>query len=117
MEHGSRCCMVPLRVNVDKSEVDADEFRVWEELKHDWRFNRWQIVNRLRTEQRYFIDQDEMIYRFRYYLAADYRVADKWKAIAGNELMCQSAKEERPGINTVYGWVGNTQLMQKTRCK
>ncbi len=76
-------------VNVQK-RYDTEEFRLWEEVKHDWKLSKWQIVNRFRTEQRHWTDQDGIAFRFRYYLAADYRVADKWKGIAGNELMFQS---------------------------
>ena len=90
---------------VDNKEVDADEFRVWQELKHEWRSDRWQIANRLRTEQRYFTDQDEMIYRFRYFISADYGFAKNWKVIAGNELMWQSS-ERRKTWDQYRLWLG-----------
>jgi len=76
----------------DKKRSDAEELRLWQEVKHDWKLNKWQIVNRFRTEQRHWTNQDGTAFRFRYYLAADYRIANKWKAMAGNELMWQSGK-------------------------
>jgi len=70
----------------------TDELRLWEELRHDWKLNKWQLANRLRTEQRHFANQEGIAFRIRYNLAAEYRVAKKWKAMAGNELMWQSSK-------------------------
>ncbi len=81
---------------VDNKEVDTDEFRVFEELRHDWKLNKkWRIANRLRTEQRHFSNQDGIAFRIRYHIAAEYRVAKRWSAIGGNELMWQGSKRRK----------------------
>jgi len=91
---------------VNDKEVDSDEFRVFEELRNDWRLNnKWRLANRLRTEQRHFSNQDGIALRIRYHLAAEYRVAKKWSALGGNELMWQGSKV-RKDWDQYRLWVG-----------
>ena len=78
---------------LDSKEVDSDEFRVYEELRNDWKLSdRWRLANRLRTEQRHFSNQEGIAFRIRYHLAVEYPVAKKWNALGGNELMWQGSK-------------------------
>jgi hypothetical protein len=80
----------------NNKEFKADEFRVYEELRHDWRLNdKWLLANRLRTEQRTFSNQEGIAFRIRYHIAADYRLAKRWSAIVGDELMWQGSKRRK----------------------
>ena len=90
----------------DSKDVNSDEFRVYEELRNDWRLsNKWRLANRLRTEQRHFSNQEGIAFRIRYHLAAEYRVAKRWSAIGGNELMWQGS-ERRKNWDQYRFWAG-----------
>lgn len=69
-----------------------DELRLWEEVRHEVKFKKWQLTNQFRTEQRHWTSQDGVAFRFRYKLAADHIFTEKWKGLIGNELMWQSRK-------------------------
>lgn len=83
----------------------SDELRLWEELKHEWKLNKWQVINQFRTEQRHWTNQEGLAFRFRYRLAADLLLGEKWKALAGNELMWQSSKT-RQNWDQYRAWAG-----------
>ena len=83
----------------------SDELRLWEELKHEWKIKKWQVVNQFRTEQRHWTDQQGLAFRFRYRLAADLSIGEKWKVLAGNELMWQTSKT-RQNWDQYRAWVG-----------
>lgn len=86
-------------------KIVSDELRLWEELKHEWKLNRWQVINQFRTEQRHWTNQEGLAFRFRYKLAADLLLGEKWKALAGNELMWQSSKT-RENWDQYRAWAG-----------
>ena len=73
-------------------ETVSDELRLWEEVRHEAKLNKWQLTNQFRTEQRYWTNQDGVAFRFRYRLSADHIFTEKWKGLIGNELMWQSSK-------------------------
>ena len=60
------------QINAAKNKVVSDELRLWEELRHEVKLNKWQIANQFRTEQRHWIKQDGLAYRFRYRMGADH---------------------------------------------
>lgn len=88
-----------------KKKSVTDELRVWEEIKHEVKLNKWQLINQFRTEQRHWINQEGIAFRFRYKLTAEYLFTDKWKAMAGNELMWQSSKT-RENWDQYRAWLG-----------
>ena len=73
-------------------ETVSDEVRLWEDVRHEAKFNKWQLINQFRTEQRHWTNQDGVAFSFRYRLSADHKFTEKWKGIIGNELMWQSSK-------------------------
>ena len=83
----------------------SDELRLWEELKHERKLNKWQIINLFRTEQRHWTNQEGIAFRFRYRLAADVLLGKKWKGLAGNELMWQGSKT-RQNWDQYRVWIG-----------
>jgi hypothetical protein len=80
------------QLDATSKKIAIDELRLWEELRHEAKLKKWQLVNQFRTEQRHFTNLEGIAYRFRYRLAADFSVSEKWKVLAGNELMWQSSK-------------------------
>ncbi len=104
------------QINDDKSKVITDELRLWEELRHEVKVNKWQLINQFRTEQRHWIKQDGLAYRFRYRIGADYIFNERWKAMAGNELVWQSSKtrknwdQDRIWIGGEYAFNTNSQV-------
>jgi Protein of unknown function (DUF2490) len=86
-------------------KIVSDEVRLWEELKHEWKLKKWQLINQFRTEQRHWTNQQGLAFRFRYRLAADLSIGQKWKALAGNELMWQTSKT-RQNWDQYRAWVG-----------
>jgi hypothetical protein len=86
-------------------KIVTDELRLWEELKHEWKLNKWQLINQFRTEQRHWTNQDGITFRFRYRLAADLVLGEKWKGLAGNELMWQTSKT-RQNWDQYRAWLG-----------
>lgn len=89
----------------DNKKIVTDELRLWEELKHEWKLGKWQIVNQFRTEQRHWAKQEGTAFRFRYRLAIDLLLAEKWKGMAGNELMWQSSRI-RENWDQYRLWIG-----------
>ncbi len=83
------------QLNAAKQKSVTDEFRLWEEIKHEVKLSKWQLINQFRTEQRHWIKQEGIGIRFRYRLAGEYMVNEKWKALMGNELMWQSSKSKK----------------------
>lgn len=73
---------------------NSDEVRLWEELRHEVKLNSWQLTNQFRTEQRHWISEDGVAFRFRYKLSADHIFTDKWKGLIGNELMWQTSRSK-----------------------
>lgn len=100
------------QVNDDKKKIATDELRLWEDIRHELKLNKWQITNQFRTEQRHWINLDGIAFRFRYRLAADYLLAEKWKILAGNELMWQSSKA-RKNWDQYRLWVGGEYAFNK----
>ena len=96
----------------NKQKSVTDEVRLWEELRNDVKLNKWQLINQFRTEQRHLINQDGMAFRFRYRLAAEYGICEKWKAMIGNELMWQSSKE-RKDWDQYRVWLGGEYAFNK----
>lgn len=93
------------QLNAAKLKTVTDELRWWEEIKHEAKLNKWQLINQFRTEQRHWIKQDGIAFRFRYKLAGEYVFTEKWKGIIGNELMWQSGKA-RKDWDQYRVWVG-----------
>lgn len=93
------------QLDATKKKAVTDELRLWEELRHDWKINRWQITNQFRTEQRHWINQDGIALRLRYKLAAEVSLYEKWKVLAGNELMWQGSKT-RSNWDQYRLWIG-----------
>jgi len=91
--------------SVSNKNVVTDELRLWEELKHDWELGKWQIINQFRTEQRHWINREGVAFRFRYRLAADLLLGEKWKGMAGNEIMWQTSTV-RSNWDQYRAWVG-----------
>jgi len=89
-----------------KKKVIADELRLWEDIRHEFKLDKWKIINQFRTEQRYWTNQDGIAFRFRYRLATEYVFSDKWKAMGGNEIMWQSSKA-RDNWDQYRAWVGS----------
>jgi len=83
------------QVTADKQKSVTDEVRLWEELRNDVKLNKWQLINQFRSEQRHWIKQDGIAFRFRYKLTIEYGFNESWKAIMGNELMWQSSKARK----------------------
>lgn len=80
------------QLNAEKKKVVSDELRAWEDIRHEAKLNRWLLINQFRTEQRYWTNLDESAFRFRYRLAGDYSLDEKWKMMIGNEIMWQGSK-------------------------
>ena len=80
------------QINSSKQKTVTDELRLWEEIKNEQVFNKWQLINQLRTEQRHFSNTTGLSFRFRYKLEVQYKFDGKWKGIVGNELMWQTNK-------------------------
>ena len=80
------------------------------------KLSKWQLINQFRTEQRHWIKQNGVAFRFRYRLAAEYGIGEKWKALMGNELMWQSSKgrkdwdQYRVWLGSEYAFNKNNQL-------
>ena len=91
--------------SISNKNVVTDELRLWEELKHECKLNKWQLVNQFRTEQRHFINRENLAFRFRYKLTADLLLGEKWKGMAGNELMWQTS-EVRDNWDQYRVWLG-----------
>jgi len=100
------------QLTASKQKSVTDELRLWEEIKHEVKLNKWQLINQFRTEQRHWINQDGIAFRFRYRLAAEYEFSEKWKAIIGNELMWQSRKE-RKDWDQYRAWLGGEYAFNK----
>jgi Protein of unknown function (DUF2490) len=104
------------QINNNKQKLISDELRLWEELRNEMQFNKWQLINQVRTEQRHFSNADGWAFRFRYRLEAHYSLDKKWKAIAGNELMWQSSRtsedwdQNRIWIGAEYAFDKNNQM-------
>jgi hypothetical protein len=100
------------QLNMVKQKIATDELRLWEEIKHEGKINKWQLINQFRTEQRHLINQDGVAFRFRYKLAGEYGISEKWKAMIGNELMWQSNKE-RKDWDQYRVWLGGEYAFNK----
>ncbi len=83
------------QLSANKVKTITDELRLWEEIKYEMKWNKWQVINQFRTEQRHWIKQEGVAFRFRYKLAGEYVITEKWKAMVGNELMWQSSKARK----------------------
>lgn len=93
------------QLNEEKRKIGSDELRLWEDIRHEKKLNKWLLVNQFRTEQRYWTNIDEAAFRFRYRLATDYSLSGKWKMIFGNEIMWQGSKR-RNNWDQYRLWVG-----------
>ena len=83
------------QLTASKQKFVTDELRLWEEIKHEMKWSKWKLINQFRTEQRHWINQDGVGFRFRYRLAGEYGFNEKWKAMIGNELMWQNRKTRK----------------------
>src|SRR5204863_4504602 len=54
------------QVTDSKKKVITDELRLWEDIRNELTLNKWKIINQFRTEQRYWMQQDDIAFRFRY---------------------------------------------------
>ena len=100
------------QLSVAKLKSVTDELRLWEEIKHEVKLNKWQLINQFRTEQRHWINQDGIGFRFRHKFAGEYGFNEKWKAIIGNELMWQSSKG-RKDWDQYRVWLGSEYAFNK----
>ena len=91
--------------NADKKKVVSDELRLWEDIRHETKLDRWRIINQVRIEQRYWTNLDGIAFRFRYRLAGEYLLKEKWKVIAGNEIMWQASRK-RDNWDQYRIWLG-----------
>lgn len=83
----------------------SDELRSWEDLRHETKLKNWLLINQFRTEQRHWIGQEDITYRFRYRLATEHMFNGRWKTIAGNEIMWQTSKSGN-NWDQYRAWIG-----------
>jgi Protein of unknown function (DUF2490) len=97
------------------------EFRLWQEI--NWQLHltkKFQLQNRIRTEQRYFAatknSSASTAFRFRYRLAAIQTVSKKWGIQLADEYMQQAGSgrfhfnQNRLSATALYQASGSTQL-------
>lgn len=100
------------QLTASKQKSVTDELRLWEEIKHGLKLNKWQLINQFRTEQRHTINQEGIAFRLRYRLSAEHEMGEKWKALIGNELMWQATKEKKDWDQN-RTWVGGEYAFNK----
>jgi hypothetical protein len=100
--------------------VWKNEKRVWEECRYFiGKLTRLQMMLQFRLEERWFAietqtgnSENEFALRFRHRLDLRRSLSEKWRLVAGDEVMFQSTKKRGANFNQNRTWLGASRIFR-----